>query len=233
MHGTDLSRFLGHFQPEAGRPALWELDSDHHYRIGSLNPSFSEEISRSMLRRSLSDGDLICEKSSPITPSDVRGAIHSDSPLPDTTESSNDDLPVFNQEITSCEGDMSTCSENEGSYSRHTPSLLARRLFTDMQEANCTIGECSYFSEQGGEFNSDILDLDWLSSSGNSCEDEAFDRSSLVSSPAASLYGHGMNEATPEVSFLTLLARAHSSQHAAEYSGCFARWVEHGATFVP
>ncbi|KAL8138653.1 hypothetical protein V2J09_004654 [Rumex salicifolius] len=41
-----INLFLGHFQPEAGRPALWELDSDHHYRIGSLNPSFSEEISR-------------------------------------------------------------------------------------------------------------------------------------------------------------------------------------------
>jgi hypothetical protein len=27
-------RFLGHFQPQQGKPALWKLDSDQHYSIG-------------------------------------------------------------------------------------------------------------------------------------------------------------------------------------------------------
>lgn len=29
-----LCRFLGHFQPQQGKPALWELDSDQHYPAG-------------------------------------------------------------------------------------------------------------------------------------------------------------------------------------------------------
>lgn len=61
--------------------------------------------------------------------------------------------------------------------------MLARQLFTDMQDASCIVGECSYFTEQGDEFNSDIVDLDWISSSGNSCEDEGYDRYFLLSFP--------------------------------------------------
>ena len=27
-------RFLGYYQPQLGKPALWELDSDQHYDLG-------------------------------------------------------------------------------------------------------------------------------------------------------------------------------------------------------
>lgn len=36
-------RFLGHFQPQHGRPALWELDSDQHLSVGKRDSSFPEE----------------------------------------------------------------------------------------------------------------------------------------------------------------------------------------------
>ncbi|MCL7040143.1 hypothetical protein MKW94_022989, partial [Papaver nudicaule] len=29
-----INVFLGHFQPQLGRPALWELDSDQNFNVG-------------------------------------------------------------------------------------------------------------------------------------------------------------------------------------------------------
>lgn len=34
-------RFLGHFQPQEGKPALWELDSDQHFHVGRLADEYS------------------------------------------------------------------------------------------------------------------------------------------------------------------------------------------------
>jgi len=61
--------------------------------------------------------------------------------------------------------------------SRFTPSMSGRQLFTDMPDAEYLRGECSCYNEHGDEFDcSDILALDWVSSSGNSCEEETYDR---------------------------------------------------------
>lgn len=40
------SRFLGHFQPQQGKPALWELDSDQHYGVGMHDFNFAGENAR-------------------------------------------------------------------------------------------------------------------------------------------------------------------------------------------
>lgn len=54
--------------------------------------------------------------------------------------------------------------------------MTARQLFTDMPETYLT-GECSCNNEHGNELNcQDIIDLDWISSSGNSCEEDTYDR---------------------------------------------------------
>lgn len=42
LHDMYLSRFLGHFQPQQGKPALWELDSDQHHNIGIHDPNVNE-----------------------------------------------------------------------------------------------------------------------------------------------------------------------------------------------
>lgn len=34
FYSNYLCRFLGHFQPQQGKPALWELDSDQHCDAG-------------------------------------------------------------------------------------------------------------------------------------------------------------------------------------------------------
>ncbi|CAO2823118.1 unnamed protein product [Amaranthus hypochondriacus] len=58
--------------------------------------------------------------------------------------------------------------------------MTARQLFTDMPETYLT-GECSCNNEHGNELNcQDILDLEWISSSGNSCDEDTYDRFSLV-----------------------------------------------------
>lgn len=41
-----LNRFLGHFQPQLGKPSLWELDSDQHYNVGRHGSHFVNGNSR-------------------------------------------------------------------------------------------------------------------------------------------------------------------------------------------
>lgn len=61
------------------------------------------------------------------------------------------------------------------SLCRYTPSMARRQLFGDVQRDRCIETDHIYFSEH--MFNcSNFVDLDWLSSSGNSCEEEQFER---------------------------------------------------------
>ncbi|GAB4841940.1 hypothetical protein Ancab_011897 [Ancistrocladus abbreviatus] len=221
-----INLFLGHFQPEVGRPALWELDSDQHHNIGSLSPSFSEDIARSILKRSLSEGNIIIESCTPmaITPSDVRCEGNSDHPLPDIEGGNIKGLSESQPVIATSERDMISPCGTGISYSRHNPSMSARQLFTDIPEGRGLEG--GYFSEHDDEFDSsDIVDLDGISSSGNSFEEETFDRSSLLSSPTGSSYGHALNDIAVE-------GRAHRAHNSPEYSDRFVQWVEHGGTLI-
>lgn len=59
-------------------------------------------------------------------------------------------------------------------FSRYTPSTACRQLFVDTQKDQLE-SDHVYFCENGAG-NSNFLDLDWLSSSGNSCEEEIYER---------------------------------------------------------
>lgn len=48
---------MGYFQPQLGKPNLWELGSDQHYTIGKQE--LNED--RSFIKRSLSDGNILCD----------------------------------------------------------------------------------------------------------------------------------------------------------------------------
>ena len=51
-----------------------------------------------------------------------------------------------------------------------------RQLFVDMQRDQ-NLEDNIYSNEHGDLYNcSNFVDLDWLSSSGNSCEEESYDR---------------------------------------------------------
>ncbi|KAG8097113.1 hypothetical protein GUJ93_ZPchr0013g35848 [Zizania palustris] len=65
-----INLFLGHFQPQQGKPALWELDSDQHHNIGSQG-TLTEETKRSFIKRSLSDGNILCENTVPVSDCNV------------------------------------------------------------------------------------------------------------------------------------------------------------------
>ncbi|RRT52442.1 hypothetical protein B296_00017106 [Ensete ventricosum] len=41
-----IGRFLGHFHPQQGKPAIWELDSDQHCNVGRSVHGFVDEYSR-------------------------------------------------------------------------------------------------------------------------------------------------------------------------------------------
>ncbi|XP_078429542.1 phosphoinositide phosphatase SAC2-like isoform X2 [Wolffia australiana] len=53
-----MNLFLGHFQAQQGKPALWELRSDEHYNIGSRDHNLGDENSRTSLKRSFSDSNI-------------------------------------------------------------------------------------------------------------------------------------------------------------------------------
>ncbi|XP_042431761.1 phosphoinositide phosphatase SAC3-like [Zingiber officinale] len=90
---------------------------------------------------------------------------------------------------------------------------------------------------------SNFLDFDWLSSSGNSCDDEGFDRSSITNSPMANVSTDNVLEGTinEEISSLNIEyaeieageaegRQASESSNASEFSASFAHWIAHGGT---
>ncbi|WCJ39343.1 Phosphoinositide phosphatase family protein [Euphorbia peplus] len=134
-----INVFLGHFHPQQGKPALWELDSDQYHNIKGRASFSVDGDTRSFVKRSLSEGNLAGEEKS--TP-----------------------------EISTCESDMS--------YSRYTPTMPRRQLFKDIEEQDFSESNHICYDEHGEACScSNFLDLDWLSSSGNSCEEDPFDRS--------------------------------------------------------
>ncbi|XP_008783052.2 phosphoinositide phosphatase SAC2 isoform X1 [Phoenix dactylifera] len=228
-----INVFLGHFQPHQGKPALWELDSDQHYSIGRHGHAFADENARSFIKRSLSDGNILCQSCVAVSSCTVGQQELLNSALPPQ---------VHQQEgakgLCDSTPDISTC-ESDVSYSRYMPVISRRLLFAD--------SEHSYFTEHRfDESNSsNFLDLDWLSSSGNSCEEENFERSSLINSPIENLStenvlntvnaetreeGSGNMQQKEETNRAPPCDMAESSAIPDELSERFAEWVAHGET---
>lgn len=220
-----INVFLGHYQPQPGKPALWELDSDQHYNVRRIGV-------RLFFQRSMSDGNILCENSTPISGTNIGKKKLPTSGLADKM------LQGETVKVLSGSTPEISTSESDVSYSRYTPSMPRRQLFVDTQRD-------LYFNDNGAG-DSNFLDLDWLSSSGNSCEEEAYDRSALISSPVTSLSseifsnGSGVETTMPlkengcgtkgreqreaEVSY----NRAGDPDNLSEYSDSFVNWVIHG-----
>ncbi|KAK6911811.1 SAC domain, partial [Dillenia turbinata] len=164
-----INMFLGHFQPQQGKPALWELDSDQHYNVGRRSPNLVDENSRSFFKRSLSDGNILCESNSPESATGVTQQKVSNQPLPEKLQGGTKGLSESSPEISTCDSEIS--------FSRFTPSMTKRQIFTDLQEDQGFEGDQLCFIRAGDSFNySNFLDLERLSSSGNSCEEETYER---------------------------------------------------------
>ncbi|KAF3970972.1 hypothetical protein CMV_005378 [Castanea mollissima] len=222
-----INVFLGHFQPQQGKPALWELGSDQHYDAVRNGQTNVDEDGRSIFKRSLSDGNLLRDISSPISATNVKQVKMSHSALPDQSQGASNFLSESSPEISTCGSDIA--------FSRYTPSMPSRQLFGDMQRDRCLESDRIYYSEHGDSSTcSNFVDLDWLSSSGNSCEEDQFERTSMfTNSPPAGLSSENvvngvMGETTPSTSEYGYSMK--NSEVLEDYSDCFVRWVDQGET---
>ncbi|OMO66058.1 hypothetical protein COLO4_30835 [Corchorus olitorius] len=217
-----INLFLGHFQPQQGRPALWELDSDQHYTVGRHGPNLDNENARSTIKRSLSDGNILCGTDSPMAASNVGHHQH----LSEKTEGS-----------THGHSELPTC---EVSYSRFAPRMSCRQLFGDVEKDHFVESNRVCYDENGVECNCTNFDMDWLSSSGNSCDEDMYDRSTIglssenlgaefkidtITSPSES--GSSIKGGDRTVSELTC------DGIPDEFSESFANWVTNGDMLIP
>nr|XP_019708904.1 phosphoinositide phosphatase SAC2 [Elaeis guineensis] len=223
-----INLFLGHFQPQQGKPALWELGSDQHCSMGKHAYAFADENERSFFKRSLSDGNILHGSN---TPSSCNVSCKK---LPKSALSDRKHQVGDAKGLSDSTPDISTC-ESDVSYSRYTPTISRRQLFLDNGH--------SYFYESG---DSNFLDLDWLSSSSNSCEVEIYERSRNMNSPSENLSTENVingiaTEITPPLSengtgikkkqtteVQMLQEAAQTSEVLGEYSDSFVQWVIHG-----
>ncbi|KAF9616130.1 hypothetical protein IFM89_028596 [Coptis chinensis] len=223
-----INVFLGHFQPQPGKPQLWELDSDQHYNARRGIHTFSGEIARSLFKRSLSDGNIL---GTPM-PATNSGKTPANTSLPERTHG-GDGLSDSTPEISTCGSDVS--------YSRYTPSMSRKHLFADVQSDHI------YFDEESASC-SNFVDIDWLSSSGNSCEEEPYERSTLMNSPVTGMSMENVvngitGEATPTASEngssikgITQddIKLSHDTDQnfddLGEFSDSFVQWVNYGET---
>eukprot|EP00268_Persea_americana_P043929 TRINITY_DN442_c0_g1_i5.p1 TRINITY_DN442_c0_g1~~TRINITY_DN442_c0_g1_i5.p1 ORF type:complete len:849 (-),score=149.16 TRINITY_DN442_c0_g1_i5:378-2924(-) len=243
-----INVFLGHFQPQQGKPALWELDSNQHYGVGMHDFNFAGEnascVYRSLFKRSLSDGNILHENNTL-----VAGGNIGQKKLPSSALTEKILKGGANHGHSDSTPDISTC-ESDILYSRYTPSMASRQLFVDTQRDQLE-SDHIYFCENGSG-DSNFLDLDWLSSSGNSCEEEIYERSAVFNSPATSLSSENVingssmdtnllppkeNGSCKGIKHVQGRMGAGVSYHAtrnpdnlSEFSDRFVQWVIHGET---
>ncbi|KAD4584911.1 hypothetical protein E3N88_22512 [Mikania micrantha] len=219
-----INVFLGHYQPQHGRAALWERESDQHYNVESRSSGYFEENMRAPFHRSVSDGNILQEASSAIdvdqTKEESEHAYPEEQP-----DNSSKGLSESSPEISTCESDLPS--------PRYTPMMSRRRLFLDSHSEDYPNSDRIFYNKRVDSFNfSNFLDVDLISSSGNSCEDELYERSMLIASP---LGGQSSDNVVKETG--PLVCDSETWQHLkgkekepteGEYSDEFVKWVTRG-----
>ncbi|KAL0691111.1 hypothetical protein Bca4012_090790 [Brassica carinata] len=162
-----INLFLGYFQPQPDKPALWELGSDQHYNAARFLASSVPEISRSTtIKRSLSESSILSEGTSTVA------GRHGLGEKDEEVKGLSDSAP----EIIST---SKTTSMIAGSFSA-PPPILEEIGLEEILENDCF---CFNDDRHGGDqCTCAAFDMDWVSSSGASCEDESYGRSALVRS---------------------------------------------------
>ncbi|QCE02346.1 phosphoinositide phosphatase SAC2-like isoform X2 [Vigna unguiculata] len=208
-----INLFLGHFQPQQGKPALWELDSDQYYAVKRHGLYLTDGSVRSTITRSLSDGNILGESDASIRNLNDDTDCQKSSENPDKRFLSGSTPDIF-----TCGSDICHCRQIHGGM---------------VKGKHCESGHICY-DEHGDACDcSNFLDVDWLSSSGNSCEEELLERSTSISSEnianelvttetsasesGSSLKGRQSGEELKEV-----------NKEDRKYSERFERWVNEG-----
>ncbi|XP_047334390.1 phosphoinositide phosphatase SAC3-like [Impatiens glandulifera] len=207
-----INIFLGYFEPEEGKPDLWELESEQHYKMQRNGQATKEEKGGLFFKRSFSDGNILRESSSPISSTSIKHDLS----IPSFPVTESPERSVFSEsspEISAC--------ENEETFSRYTSSSMPRRqIFQDIP----TVGAAPLENSQAADMvdsASNFLDVDWMSSS---CDDELFERSSTLTSPCGGASSENVINGES-----TLI----SSSSASEYGSSSCKGTENAATDQP
>ncbi|KAH7852684.1 hypothetical protein Vadar_027874 [Vaccinium darrowii] len=227
-----INVFLGYFQPQEGKPELWELDSDQHYNAWRIGQTKMDENQRAFFKRSLSDGNILRQRSSPMSSTNMKKDLSNSAFSDDQSQGGSKILSESSPEISTCESGMT--------ISRCTSSAPRRQLFVDMHRER-------WLDNDQGDTCSNFVDLDWLSSSGNSCDEELYERSMLMSSPIVGRSSENvingiMGDTAPSTSEYgsSMKGRDHTGTDLSyddqvfevleEFSDSFVRWVTFGET---
>ncbi|XP_076946545.1 phosphoinositide phosphatase SAC3-like [Bidens hawaiensis] len=214
-----INVFLGHFQPQDGRPEVWELDSDQNLSLNSNGQSMVDDDRRSLHKKSLSDGNIIRESKSHATTAA-------------SSSSSSNAGKSFTCSSMSSRSSLGAGVEGNKMISESTPDISA------------VCEPCSRWREgfeEDGSFDNDqseshdysnFVDLDWLSS----CDEESLGRSFKYSSEKFT--NEIVEETTPSTSESSIKGSGSRSKLTAatddndlefeEYSDSFLSWVNHG-----
>ncbi|XP_020593025.1 phosphoinositide phosphatase SAC3-like isoform X2 [Phalaenopsis equestris] len=208
-----INLFLGYFQPKHDKFADWEL-----------NPDQNCIALRSFMKRSFSDGSILHQNNTPLSSCCTDNYELPKSVMSDKTHEVQGSMRLSDStpEISACKNDAFFCC---------TPTMPCQRLLVD--------NEHRYLSEiaRDASTSSNFLDLDQLSSSGNLCEEETFERStvksSFMNSSVANLSSENVANCVEydEIAPLKEMDAALSTNNAPEeFSDIFVKWVIHGET---
>ncbi|KAJ0794444.1 putative SAC domain, polyphosphoinositide phosphatase Fig4 [Helianthus annuus] len=212
-----INVFLGHYQPQLGRPALWELDSDQHFNVGSRGSSCLEENTRAPFQRSLSDGNILRDASSAIDYQQRND--ESEHAYPEEQQDDN------RKGLSESSPEISTC-ESDSPYPRYSPMMSGRRLFLDALSEDYPNSDRIFYNKRLDSFNcSNFLDVDLISSSANSCEDEPYERSMFITSPVG---GRSSENISCDSETRQHFKGKEQEATAGEYPDGFVKWVMHG-----
>ncbi|XP_021749994.1 phosphoinositide phosphatase SAC3-like [Chenopodium quinoa] len=234
-----INVFLGHFQPQQGKPALWDLGSDYNCTAGRNGQMDVDENGRSLFKRCWSDGNMLRGRDTPISSRHVLQENFTNLVFPDTSEGSN-------RIMVESSPDMSH-KENDTSYYRYSQTMPRKQLFGDVQREYYAENDNVNVHERVDTVDSsNFVDLDWLSSSGYSCGEESCERSMSMNSPltgvsldnvmngvtgettpSSSQYGSGMRTREQTEGELSSCGQVNDSV-LEEFSESFVRWVVSG-----
>ncbi|KAI9102897.1 hypothetical protein K1719_023336 [Acacia pycnantha] len=205
-----INIFLGHFQPQQGQPALWELDSDQHVHVGRHGPFFGGDNFRSIFKRSLSAGNIPRGNDATIRNMDIRR--HHPSCEKIVSHSLSESTP----DIFTCGSDLCHCRQ------------IYKRILEEWCDEN---GHICYDEHRDACDWSNFLDLDGLSSSGNSCEEELLERLTSISSENIVNELRTETTASASESGSSMKERKQGGEELkkeVEYPESFANWVDNG-----
>lgn len=234
-----INVFLGHFRPQHGKPALWELGSDQHCDARRKGQTQFDKNGRLLFKRCWSDGNILHESDFSVSTTRTKRDTFSKLVFPDQSGGDNGDNSESSHHRSTTESDASYC--------RYSPSVPRKHLVGNVQREQYVEKDNIDIYERADSLDcSNFLDLDWLSSSGYSCEEEPYERSLSTSSPIGGFFSDNvMNEvtwdSTPTSSQYCSSMKGQDEIESEspydnvnslleDFSDSFVRWVAYGET---